>query len=131
MSSTATEICRPTWTDQNEPRVSYGLPFPETTRKHADQTFKASRVYIIASTSLARNTSNLKDLENALGYKVVGVRVGMKPHTFMSEVLEIIHDAHKVDIDLIITLGGGSLSDAAKLVAFVRFDNIVQPILFI
>ena len=127
MSSTATEICRPAWTDQPEPLVSYGLPFSEATRKHVDETFKASRVYVIASASLARNTLNLQDLENALGKKLAGVRIGMKPHSFMSEILEVIHDVQRVDADLIVTLGGGSLTDAAKLIAFVsRLSPVEQ-----
>ena len=93
-----------------------------------DENFKASRVYIISSSSLARNTSNLKDLENALGEKVVGVRMGMRPHTFMSEVLEIIHDAQEVDTDLIVTLGGGSLTDGTKIVAFVSAIIIMKSV---
>ena len=47
----------------------------------------------------------------------------MKPHTFMSEVLEIVEDARELDADLIVTLGGGSLIDAAKVVAFVRLST--------
>lgn len=76
------------------------------------------RVYIIASGSLAKNGA-LGELQRALGSKVAGTRVGMKGHTMMSEVLEIIHDARKVGADLLVTLGGGTLSDGAKLVSFV------------
>lgn len=106
------------------PFISYGLPFPEACRKHvADERFRAFRVYIICSGSLAKDTSNLKDLQQVLGHKVAGVRIGMKPHTFMSEVLEIVEDARELDADLIVTLGGGSLIDAAKVVAFVRLST--------
>ena len=113
------ETCRPAWADKDEPLISYGLPFPKTCRKHIDSTFKASKVYIISSGSLARETSNLADLQNELGDKVAGIRIGMKPHTFMSEVLDVVRDARKVDADLIVSIGGGSVTDAAKLVAFV------------
>ena len=116
------ETCRSAWPDQDEPRISYGLPFPETCQKHVDNEFKASRVYILCSGTLARNTSNFSDLQSALGKKVAGTRIGLKPHTFMSEVLEIVHDARKVNADLIVTLGGGSLTDAGKLTAMVS-DN--------
>lgn len=114
------EVLRSAFSDQDEPRFSFGLPFKETCRKHVEDTFKACRVYIISSGSLAKNTSNLQDLQNALSGKVAGVRTGMKPHTFMSEVLETIHDARRVDADLIVTIGGGSLTDGAKVIAFVR-----------
>ena len=43
----------------------------------------------------------------------------MKPHTPYSEVLEIVEDVKKTGADCILTLGGGSLIDGAKAVAFV------------
>lgn len=113
------EICRPAFPDHDFPKISYGLPFPETCKLHNEQHFKACRVYIICSGTLAKTSSHLGDLKQALGDKVAGVRIGMKPHTFMSEVLEIIHDARELDADLIITLGAGSLSDGAKMLAQV------------
>ena len=109
----------PAFSFKKEPVISYGLPFPDACRKHVKETFKASRVYIIASASLSKQTDALKDLQKALDGKVAGVRIGMKSHTFLSEVVDVTLDAQKVDADLIVTLGGGSLSDAAKLVAFV------------
>ena len=44
----------------------------------------------------------------------------MTPHTLWSEILEITRDARRLEVDLIVTLGGGSLTDAAKVVAMVR-----------
>ena len=43
----------------------------------------------------------------------------MKPHTLWSEVLEVTQDALEKDADLLITLGAGSLTDAAKIVVLV------------
>lgn len=113
------EVLHHAFPNQQGPLISYGLPFSEACSKHIDERFKASKVYIIVSGSLAKNTSHVKDLQHALGRKVAGVRIGMKPHTFMSEVLEIVEDARIADADLILTLGGGSLIDAAKAIAFV------------
>ena len=101
------------------PQVTYGLPFPEACRKHVDTLFKASRVYIICSASLAKSTEALVSLQSALGSKVVGTRIGMKPHTLWSEILEIVKEARDVKADLLITLGAGSLTDGAKIVALV------------
>ena len=61
--------------------VSYGISFPQAASKHAESTFNASRVYIICSGSLARNTDYLDKLQAALGNKFSGVRIGMKSHT--------------------------------------------------
>ena len=106
---------------QNRPvQVSYGLEFPEACRKHVDSTFHANRVYIISSASLTRNTDALSRLKSSLGSKAAGIRIGMRPHTLWSEILEITQDAQAVQADLIITLGAGSLTDAAKIISLVR-----------
>lgn len=105
--------------DSGYPHISYGLPFPQACAKHIDETFHASKVYIIASGSLSRNTDHVKDLEAALGNKVVGVRNGMQPHTLWSECLSIIAQCRDLQADLIVTLGAGSLTDAAKIISLV------------
>ena len=99
--------------------ISFGLRFPQACVKHVNKTFKASRIYIIASGSLSRDTNHARHLQDALGEKVVGIRNGMTPHTLWSEVLEIVRDAREANADLLVTLGAGSLTDAAKIIALV------------
>jgi alcohol dehydrogenase class IV len=102
------------------PIISYGLPFPQACAKHAIETLGCSKVYVICSGSLSRNTKFLERLEAALGKDhFVGVRKGMKPHTMFSELLEVAVDVEKSGADCIITIGGGSLVDAAKYIPFV------------
>jgi alcohol dehydrogenase class IV len=113
------ETYRRAFTGEDIPHISYGLPFPETCKKHAEETFKSSRVYIIASKTLSNNTDALTRLKNALGDRVVGVQVGMTPHTLWSECLEVAADCRKLNVDLLITLGAGSLTDAAKIISLV------------
>ncbi|KAK3670453.1 hypothetical protein LTR78_009694 [Recurvomyces mirabilis] len=105
------------------PKVSYGIPFPEGCAKHVTETCNAKRVYIIASASLARNTNHVQRLQSALGDKVVGIRKGIKPHTPWSEILEITAEAKGLEADLLITLGAGSLTDGAKIVATAIANN--------
>ncbi|MCJ1394799.1 hypothetical protein MMC18_007679 [Xylographa bjoerkii] len=62
-------------------------------------------------------------LKEALGTKVIGVRVGMKPHTLFSEILEIVGVASEAGADAIVTLGGGSLTDGAKAVAMALAND--------
>lgn len=114
------ETIRPAFANRDEPRIAYGVPFPEATAFQAATYFHASKVYVICSGSLSRNTDALERLKTALGDKFAGVRIGMKPHTLWSEVVEIINDAKSVRADLLVTLGAGSLTDAAKIVSFVR-----------
>jgi alcohol dehydrogenase class IV len=112
------EVYRPAWEGANA-NISYGLPFQDACAKHIEQTFKAKRVYIIASGSLSRQTGYVKLLQERLGDQVVGTRYGMQPHSLWSEILEITEDAKKFDADLLITLGAGSLTDGAKIIALV------------
>jgi alcohol dehydrogenase class IV len=120
MSSDGQEIIQQLWTERKFPFVSYGIPYPDACAKHVFETFHASRVYIIASGTLSRNGNQLDRLIEALGKEhVVGVRKGMAPHTLHSEVSTIIREVKKAGADCLVTLGGGSLTDAAKLVALV------------
>jgi alcohol dehydrogenase class IV len=107
------------FTDHNpKPHISSGIPFYEACAHHVTNTFKASSVYIIVSNSISK-TDNFKKLTNALGEKVVGVRKGIKPHTPWSDVVEIVEEVRSLGADIIVTLGAGSLTDGAKVVAFV------------
>ena len=114
------ETVRPAFADRERPLLSYGIPFPAAAAEHVTKTFGASRVYVICSGSLSRNTDALGRLTAALGpEKVVGRRLGMQSHTLWSEVLQIVEEARKAKADLLLTLGAGSLTDAAKIVALV------------
>ncbi|KAJ0423992.1 alcohol dehydrogenase [Aspergillus carlsbadensis] len=120
------ETFRPAFSDRPRPLLSYGIPFPEAVARHVVDTFDAKRVYVICSGSLARNTDSLDRLAETLEkvkVSIVGRRIGMKPHTLWSEVLEITADARACDAELILTLGGGSLTDGAKVVAFALANN--------
>jgi alcohol dehydrogenase class IV len=107
-------------------KISYGLDFPAACSKHVNETFQASKVFIIASGSLVKNTDCLERLETAIGKKnLAGKFVGLKPHTLWSEVLEITELARDASAECIVTLGAGSLTDGAKIVAFVSTKLLV------
>jgi alcohol dehydrogenase class IV len=101
-----------------KPHISTGIPFPQACAHHVTNTLKASKVYIIVSNSISK-TENFRKLTDALGDKVVGVRKGIKPHTPWEDVLEILDEVRRLEVDVIVTLGAGSLTDGAKVVAFV------------
>lgn len=121
------ETLRPAFAGRDRPLLSYGVPFPAAAARHVTDTFSASRVYVIISGSLAKNTDALDRLKASLGpEKVVGVRRGMKSHTLWSEVLEIVHEVRATQADLLLTLGAGSLTDGAKVVAMVCHPHHLQ-----
>ena len=103
----------------NNVHISYGLPFHIAVAKHARDTFHASRVYVLASKTLADTTSMLQDLETALSGKIVGTKTGLKAHTSWGDVLSMKKECEELKADVIVTLGGGSLTDAAKLLSLV------------
>ncbi|KAF2141779.1 uncharacterized protein K452DRAFT_228075 [Aplosporella prunicola CBS 121167] len=118
-----TETYRRAFVDCDHPHISYGLSFSDACAKHVEATFKASKIYIFASKSLANNTDAVKKLEGALGDKVVGVREGMKPHTLWSECIEVAKDAQEKGAGLLVTIGSGSLTDAAKMIILILTNN--------
>ena len=114
------ETVRPAFEGRERPLLSYGIAFPAATARHLNDTFQASRVYVICSGSLARNTDVMNQLETSLGPdKLVGHRIGMRSHTFWSEVLQIAEEVRTVHADLLLTVGAGSLTDGAKIIALV------------
>ncbi|KAM0338170.1 hypothetical protein ACHAPU_011420 [Fusarium lateritium] len=117
------EISQAAFDSKATPVISFGRPFAETCSKHVTERFKRSRVFIIASRSLSQNTSSLEDLESALGDRVAGAHVGISPHTPIPEIVAILSEVKSLDIDCLVTLGAGSITDGAKLIRFALANN--------
>ena len=77
----------------------------------------AQRIFLLVSTTLREKTSEISEIENALGDRVAVVYDGIAPHAPRSDVLKAIAAARTADTDLIITVGGGSVTDAGKVIA--------------
>lgn len=112
----------------DSPYISYGTPYPSACAHHVATTFQASRIYILASGALSRNTNDLTTLVQSLESKigpgaVVGIKKGIKPHTHYSDILTIVHEAATAKADILITLGGGSLTDAAKVITLALANH--------
>ena len=111
--------------------ISYGLAYSEACVKHVSETFHTLRVYILASGSLSRDTDAVDRLVNTLNQglgerTVVGVKKGIRPHTYFSDELDIINEAKDCNADCLITLGAGSLTDAAKVVSLALANNVTN-----
>ena len=81
------------------------------------QTLGAQRVFLLVSTTLRTTTTEIRDIEAALGDSLACVFDGIKAHGPRSDVLAALGAARAVDADLVITVGGGSVTDAGKVVA--------------
>ncbi|KAI2628716.1 Dehydroquinate synthase-like protein [Hypoxylon sp. NC1633] len=108
---------------QPKPYISHGLTFERACAHHAENTFHASRIYVVVSRSISK-TEAFTALQTALGNKIIGVRYGILPHTPWEDVLTLTEDLKSKDPDLLITLGAGSISDGVKLARLFAANDV-------
>jgi maleylacetate reductase len=74
------------------------------------------RAFVLASRSVLQDTGFGARLRGALGERLVGVHSGIPAHGPQEAVLEAIQAARAADADILISIGGGTPIDAAKVV---------------
>ena len=104
-------------------RVIFGTPFVDAVREEADR-LGAERIYVLASGTLARETDCLARLSDAMGGRIAGVYDRLRPHVQREDVIEATVEARGVGADLILTVGGGTPTDAAKMVALCLANGV-------
>jgi maleylacetate reductase len=87
----------------------------------------ARRVYLMVSGSLNRNTDAINHIRQALGDRCVAVFDRVPAHTPRKAVIEAAELAREIDTDLIVTVGGSSVTDAAKMVRLCLANNVRVP----
>jgi maleylacetate reductase len=103
--------------------VVFGKPAAEAVVEEA-RRLSATRVFLMVSSSLNRNTDEIARVKTALGNRCAAVWDGMPPHTPRSAVLRATEQARAVEADLIVTIGGGSITDGAKAVQMCLANDI-------
>lgn len=96
-------------------RVTMGIPAAEVVIAEAEKR-DARRVFVLASTTLREKTDEVAKIERALGRRHAATWDGIAPHAPRSHVLNAASAARKAEADLILTIGGGSVSDAGKII---------------
>ncbi|MBI2736097.1 MAG: iron-containing alcohol dehydrogenase [Rhodospirillales bacterium] len=84
----------------------------------------SSRVFLMASGTLDRETDEVEKVRRALGNKCVGTFARMPAHSPRSAVFAAAEQAREARADLIVTLGGGSITDGAKAVQLCLANDI-------
>ena len=106
--------------------VIYGKPFAETLAGEA-QRLGANAVYLLAGRTLSRETDVLDQVRGALGNKLAGICTEMGAHTPRPDVVAAANAARAAGADLLATVGGGSVTDAAKMVGLCLGNDVTRP----
>jgi maleylacetate reductase len=115
-----------TWRFTQMERVIYGEPFASALGEQV-RRLDAQAVYVLASGTLARETDALEQVRAALGNRLAGVCTRIAAHTPRTDVVAAANAARACHADLLVTLGGGSVTDAAKMVGFCLGNDVTEP----
>src|SRR6202035_343970 len=103
--------------------VVFGRPAAEAIVEQADR-LRASRAFLMVSGTLNRQTDEIDRIRKALGPRYAGIFDAMPPHTPREAVVAATNQARAADADLIITVGGGSITDGAKAVQLCLANDV-------
>jgi maleylacetate reductase len=106
--------------------VVFGKPYAEALAQEVDRLDKRA-VFVLASGTLARTTDAVGRLRHVLGNRIAGVCAKIGAHTPRIDVVAAANAAREAGADLIVTLGGGSVTDAAKMVGLCLGNGVTEP----
>ena len=78
----------------------------------------------MVSGTLNRETDEIEKMRRALGNRCAGTFDEMPPHTPRAAVIAAAEQARAAKADLIVTIGGGSITDGAKAVQLCLANDI-------
>jgi maleylacetate reductase len=103
--------------------VVFGKPAAETVAEEARRR-DAERVFMMVSGTLNQTTDEIAKIHRALGNRFAGLFDHMPPHTPRHAVIEAAEMARDAGADLIVTVGGGSITDGAKAVQLCLANDV-------
>lgn len=103
--------------------VVFGRPAAEAIAAQMDR-LGAARAFLMVSGTLNRQTDEIEKIRNRLGPRCVASFDAMPPHTPREAVIAAAEQARKADADLIVTIGGGSITDGAKAVQLCLANGV-------
>ena len=103
--------------------VVFGRPAADAIAAQMDR-LGASRAFLMVSGTLNRTTDEIEKIRNRLGPRCVATFDAMPPHTPREAVIAAAEQARGAQADLIVTVGGGSITDGAKAVQLCLANDI-------
>jgi len=103
--------------------VVFGDPAAEAIVRQMDR-LGASRAFLMVSGTLNRQTDEIGKIRNSLGSRCAGIFDAMPAHTPREAVIAASEQARAVSADLIVTVGGGSITDGAKAVQLCLANDV-------
>jgi maleylacetate reductase len=106
--------------------VVFGRPVSEAIVEQLNR-LGAQRAFLMVSGTLNRQTDEIENLRRVLGPRCAGTFDAMPPHTPRAAVIAAADQARAAGTDLIVTIGGGSITDGAKAVQLCLANDIRTP----
>ncbi|QPF84680.1 iron-containing alcohol dehydrogenase [Bradyrhizobium genosp. L] len=103
--------------------VVFGRPAVEAIVEQLDR-LGAQRAFLMVSGTLNRQTDEIEKVRRALGPRCVGTFDEMPAHTPRAAVISATAQARAAKADLIVTIGGGSITDGAKAVQLCLANDV-------
>ena len=103
--------------------VVFGHPAAEAIVAQMDR-LGAARAFLMVSGTLNRQTGEIEKIRKALGSRCVATFDAMPPHTPREAVIAAAEQARTAGADLIVTVGGGSITDGAKAVQLCLANDV-------
>jgi alcohol dehydrogenase class IV len=107
-------------------RVYSGRPAAQALLEESER-LRAQRVFIVSSNSLANKTDEVAHLQRALGKKFVGMFDSIAPHVPREDVSAAVRAAERASPDMLVGIGGGSVTDATKIVNLCLKHGLRTP----
>ena len=121
----ATPLTNSSFSNSRIDKVHYGQGCLANLPEEVDR-LGGSRVFIITGNSLKEQGTLLGRIQDLLGERCAGVFAETRQHVPRETVLAATRAAQKADADLLISFGGGTPNDTAKLVALCLAENITS-----
>jgi maleylacetate reductase len=103
--------------------VVFGVPAAAAIPAQMDR-LGATRAFLMVSGTLNRETDEIAKIRDSLGPRCAATFDAMPPHTPREAVIAAAEQARAAGADLIVTVGGGSITDGAKAVQLCLANNV-------